>query len=242
MSGDFFCCTLHYFASYLCIVQRRIFIFFLFFILCSNVYSQPTLDTIKACLKQKPQLFIKLDSRNSFVQNSRAKIFGAKAGISYGKRLYFGIGYNQLYPPAEAFDTKIYFFDSWGNLYPVTKHLHMYYISVHAEYTFYQTTHWELSMPLQFGIGKSYYDYIYAGAKFRTEESFNFIYEPAVSVEYKFVKWVGVGADVGYRFMITSDKHLNKNFTSPTYAFKLLIYYSEIFKTLFPRSELSKKM
>jgi hypothetical protein len=76
----------------------------------------------------------------------------------------------------------------------------------------------------------------------KTDESFNFIYEPAIAIEYKFVKWIGVGADVGFRFMVTSDRHLNKNFTSPTYAFKLLIYYGEIFKSIFPKSKLTKRM
>jgi hypothetical protein len=217
-----------------------IFLFFSFFVLISE--AQPTLDTIKYCLKQRPQIFLKLDGRNSFIENSRAKIFGIKGGLSYGKRLQFGIGYNQLYPPAEDFDTQLYFYDSFGRLSPFTAHLRMYYFSAYAEYVFYQTKHWELSMPLQFGIGKSFYRYNWLGVNRKTDESFNFIYEPAISVEYKFVKWVGVGADVGFRFMVTSDRHLNKNFTSPTYAFKFLIYYSEIFKSLFPKSKLAGKM
>jgi hypothetical protein len=185
---------------------------------------------------------VKLDGRNSFIENSRAKIFGIKGGLSFGKRLQFGIGYNQLYPPASDFDTKIYLYDSFGGLNPVITHLRMYYLSAYAEYVFYQTPHWELSMPLQFGIGKSYYKYNWLGKRRKTEESFNFIYEPAISIEYKFVKWVGIGADIGFRFMITSDKHLNKNFTSPTYAFKFLIYYSEIYKSLFPKSKLAARM
>lgn len=223
-------------------MQKRIFIFFFLSCFIFKIQAQPTLDTIKQCLKQKPQLFAKLDGRNSFIENSRAKIFGLKFGISYNKRLHFGLGYNQLYPPADAFDKNIYFADSRGNLYPVTSHLRMYYVSVHAEYAFYQTKHWELSMPLQFGIGKSYYNYLFLGQKFKSEETLNFIYEPAISIEYKIVKWFGVGADAGFRFMVTSDKHLNKNFTSPIYAFKFMIYYSEIFKSLFPKSKLAKKM
>jgi hypothetical protein len=227
---------------YLCTVLKRLAISLLFLSLISVIRAQPTLDTIKDCLKKKPQVFAKLDGRNSFIENSRAKIFGLKLGISYGKRVHFGLGYNQLYPPASAFDKKIYFADSWGELYPITAHLHMYYISAYAEYTFYQTKHWELSMPLQIGIGKSYYNYLFLGKTIKTDETFNFIYEPAVSIQYKFVKWFGVGADVGYRFMLTNDRHLNRSFTSPTYAFKFLVYYGEIFKSVFPKSKLAKRM
>jgi hypothetical protein len=74
------------------------------------------------------------------------------------------------------------------------------------------------------------------------QENWNFIYEPAVSVEYKFLRWFGVGADIGYRFMITSDRKINQKFNSPIYAFKFLIYYNEIFKSIFPDSKLAKKM
>ncbi|HEX8514946.1 MAG TPA: hypothetical protein VF868_02015 [Bacteroidia bacterium] len=207
-----------------------------------SIQAQPTLDTIRDCLKQKPQLFAKFDGRNSFIENSRARIFGFKLGVSYGKRLHFGLGYNQLFPNSDAFDKILYVPHSYNDLRPVTANLHMYYVSAHAEYTFYKTRHWELSMPLQFGVGKSYYTYRYLGYKEKTEEAFNFIYEPAISIEYKIVRWVGIGADAGYRFMITKDSHLNDNFTSPTYAFKLLIYYGEIFKSIFPKSKLAGKM
>jgi hypothetical protein len=223
------------------VLKRFSILIFLFFFVFKSE-AQPTLDTIKDCLKHRPQPFAKLDGTNSFIENSRAKIFGLKAGLSFGKRLQFGIGYNQLYPPAENFDQQLYFYNSFGRLYPVTAHLRMYYFSAYAEYVFYQTKHWELSMPLQFGIGKSYYKYLLSGVNMKTDESFNFIYEPAIAIEYKFVKWIGVGADVGFRFMVTSDRHLNKNFTSPTYAFKLLIYYGEIFKSIFPKSKLTKRM
>jgi hypothetical protein len=221
-------------------VLKRLFILISFSFFISISKSQPTLDSIKFCLQQRPQIFLKLDGRSSFIDNSRAKIFGIKGGLNYGKRLMFGIGYNQLSQPAGNFDELFYFYDTKGKLNPVVAHLKMYYFSAYAEYVFYQTTHWELGLPLQIGLGKSYYTYNFSGSKKKTEETLNFIYEPAISIEYKFVKWIGVGADVGYRFMITSDKHLNKNFTSPTYAFKLLIYYSEIFKSLFPKSKLVK--
>ncbi len=97
-------------------------------------------------------------------------------------------------------------------------------------------------MPLQIGVGQTYYKYKLLGETKKIEKNVNFIYEPCVSIEYKYLKWIGVGADVGFRFMVTKDKKLNQNFNSPTYAFKLLIYYNEIFKSLFPKSKYSKYM
>ncbi len=223
-------------------MQKPFYIFLFLSFITLSTPAQPTLDTIKLSLKQKPHLFGKFDTRNSFIDNSRAKIFGLKTGLNFGRRLYFGIGYNQLNPPSSDFDKTIYIVNANAELEKTTAMLRLFYISVHAEYVFYQTKHWELSMPLQFGIGQSYYKYNQAGKRKVIEKDLNFIYEPAISIEYKFVKWAGIGADIGYRFMATSYKKLNQKFTSPTYAFKFLIYYNEIVKSVFPKSKLAERM
>jgi hypothetical protein len=214
------------------------FFFIFWFSIVSN--AQSTLDTIEKYLSEKPHLFLKVDSRNSFIENSRAKVIGLKLGISYGHRLHFGIGYNQLYPPSSNFDRQYYYINKYGLKDSLTEKLKLYYISVHMEYVFYQTKRWELSMPLQIGIGQTYYVLSEEGIKTRLEAKTNFIYEPAVSVEYKLLRWLGVGSDVGFRFLLTPERKLNRQFTSPTYSFKLLIYYDEIYKSLFPKGKLIK--
>ena len=224
-------------------MQKLFYILLLLCLLNTSAKAQPTIDTIQQCLKQKPHLFGKFDSRNSFIDNSRAKIFGIKAGLNFGDRLHFGIGYNQLNPPSKDFDKTIFVPDANSELVQTTAMLRLFYISLHAEYVFYQTPHWQLSMPLQFGLGQTYYKYNnYLGKRTVIEKDINFIYEPAVSVEYKFVKWAGIGMDIGYRFMFTNYKNLNQKFTSPTYAFKFIVYYNEIVKSVFPKSKLAKEM
>jgi hypothetical protein len=207
--------------------------------------AQPTLDTIQWCLKQKPHVFGKLDTRNSFIYNSRIKIFGLKVGLSYGKRLYVGIGYNQIYPYAKAtknFDKPMYYTNDANATDSVTGKLQLFYFSAQLEYVYYRNRHWQLSMPLQIGVGQTYYKYALARKKMYTEKFTCLIYEPAVSVEYRFVKWIGVGADVGFRFMLTQSKELNQKFNSPTYVFKFLIYYDEIYKSLFPHSKWNDRL
>lgn len=219
--------------DYLCFVFKRINIFLLVLFCCCvfEIKAQPTLDTIRGCLKQKPQIFGKLDSRNSFISNSQAKILGIKLGLNYANRLHFGIGYNQLYRPANDFDKQVFVTNSTNIIDSLTAKLRLYYFSTHLEYTYYQNQHWQLSIPLQFGFGKTYYQYNLFGKKKEFESTPVFIYEPAVSIEYKFVKWAGIGADVGFRFIVTDYRRLNQKFNSPTYAFKLLVYYNEIYKS-----------
>ena len=219
-------------------MHKRFYILLLFVLSVITIISkaQPTLDTIKYCLKQKPTLFAKVDSRNSFISNSRAKILGIKLGLNYNNRMHIGIGYHQLSPPANDFNKQVYYGNALGLRDSVTARLRLYYISVYVEYIFYQTKHWSLGMPLQLGIGKTYYKYELYGQKTQVDETLNFIYEPAVSINYKFVKWFGVGADIGFRFMVAGDRKLNQ-FNSPTYAFKILINYSEIYRSLFSKNK-----
>jgi hypothetical protein len=223
-------------------MKRAVSTLLLFILISADSVSQPTLDTINACLKLKPRLFAKVDTRNSFIENSRAQIIGIKGGIHYGKRLYFGVGYNQLYNSAPAFNKEVYYTGAGNKTDSVTAKLQMWYISIHGEYVFHQAGRWKLSMPLQFGIGKTDYKYFLFGIKRRREENINLIYEPAVSVEYKLTRWFGLGADIGYRFMMSGDRKLLSHFTSPTYSFHLQLYYSELLKSMFPKKEWTKKL
>lgn len=205
-----------------------------------KVWSQSALDTMQWSLQQKPHLFGKLDTRNSFISNSRAKIFGCKLGLNFANKLHFGLGYNQLYPPAKDFDEKIYFNTPAGSTDSAIAALKLFYISTHAEYAYYQTGNWNMSIMLQVGVGKTYYQYLKDSQRNRLSESWIFVYEPAISVEYKLIKWVGLGVDAGFRFMIADYRKINGKFNSPTYAFKLLIYYDEIYKSV--SKEIKKRL
>lgn len=152
------------------------------------------------------------------------------------------MGYNQLYRSAPTFNKYIRYTNAANRPDSVVAKLKLWYISAHAEYIFHRTGKWRLSMPLQFGLGKTYYKYTLAGRKNKRGENVNFIYEPAVAIEYKLIKWLGLGADIGFRFMISDDRKLINNFTSPTYAFRLQIYYSELLRLVFPKKEWVKKL
>jgi hypothetical protein len=224
-------------------VRKTYYILLVILLFCvSSARSQSTLDTIKSCLKQRPKPFGKLDCRNSFIDNNSVNIFGAIAGINYGKRLSFGIGYNQLYNPPKSFNQDIEYISALGKPYFVSSGLRFYYFSAAIEYSFYHTKKWEISMPLQIGFGRTYYQNEINNVQTKVEKRSSFIYEPTISVDYKIVKWVGIGADFGYRFFVTDNVKLNRELNSPIVTLGILIYYSEIFKSLFPKSALSKKL
>jgi hypothetical protein len=162
--------------------------------------------------------------------------------LSFGDRLSFAVGYSQLQRPADAFNKIVYIPSSLNEQTPVEAKLHLYYFSLQTDYVFYQTKRWELSSKIQFGFGQNFYSYSLAEKITEIEKHNNLIYIPGVSVEYKILRWFGVGADLGYRFILTSHAYLNRQFTSPIYSFNLNVYYFEIYKTIFPKGISFKKI
>jgi hypothetical protein len=222
-------------------LKQPLFFLIVFIVAFSSVHSQPAIDTISYSIKQKPTLIGHFGSRNSFVNNNRAQVLGIQIGLNFADNVSFGIGYNQLYSSSSIFDKKI-FYQNNNNITNMTNaNLQLTYFSAWAEYVYYRNHKWQFSIPFQIGIGQAYYKYTLNNELKKIDENVIFVYEPAVSVEYKITKWLGVGSDIGFRFILTNYNHLNEKLNSPTYAFNLLIYYSEIYKSLKKEKEKWKK-
>jgi len=209
----------------------------LFPVFFSPVQSQPAIDTIKYSIQQKPAIVGKFGTRNSFVNNNRAQVLGIQLGLNYGNKIRFGIGYNQLYSASSLFDKKIFYQNNNNITNMANANLQLMYFSVWAEYVYYKNHQWQLSIPFQIGMGRAYYKYNVNNEIKTADENLIFVYEPAVSIEYKIIKWLGIGTDIGFRFIATNYKQLNEKLNSPTYAFKLLIYYNEIYNYLKKKNE-----
>lgn len=190
-------------------------------------------------LISKPRFIFKFETRNSFISNRRADIFGAKLGVEFGRRLRVGGGVYWLDSPLNK---RIYLTSSLGRPDSVDAQLSFRYFSYYVEYVFYRKNRWELSLPFQLGVGDTRYKYEYEGRSFVNSRKMVVIYEPALSMQYKIFNWLGVGADVGLRVMVVNNRAIKENFNSPMYAFKLLVWYDEIYKMVFPNSWLAKKL
>ena len=51
-------------------------------------------------------------------------------------------------------------------------------------------------------------------------------------IDYKIVRWVGIGTGVGYRFIYYKESGINEQFSSPEYVIKLKVYLGEIVRTI----------
>ncbi len=187
-----------------------------------NLKGQEFEKEIKNALKTTPMLDFRLDSRNSFISSSNVRIFGIKLGLQYDNKISIGLGYNQLV--SELNNNEIRLGDS---LY--SGRLNYNYLSPYIEYIFYQDKQWEFSIPVQFGVGNTFYSNNNENQPSELYRKTVISYEPAIIFQYRFLKYFGAGMGVGYRLMIIPNKNIEERFTSPVYLFKFKVYFQELY-------------
>lgn len=183
-------------------------------------------DDFRTSFNTKPKLDLKLDTRFSFIASSDIRTTGLKVGLSFNKKFKTGLGYNRLITPSRSYIRK--------ENQDVKVELTYEYLSPYMEYIYYTSKKWEFNISMQFGFGRAYYQYIdyNSGSKQKTNQSFILSYEPSMLIDYKIVKWFGIGTGVGYRLVLYKNKNISEQLTSPVYIFKLKIYLGEIVRTL----------
>jgi hypothetical protein len=201
--------------------MKKFIISFIFITLVNHSFSQQFEEELKAAIKIKPKFEFRLDSRNSFISSSGVRIFGVKIGAQFDNRLSVGIGYNRLSSEIKNKNIEWYGLVLNGNL-------SYNYISPYIEYVFYQDEKWEISIPVQFGIGNSFYDNTSNLGPNKLSFKTVLSYEPAITFQYKFLEYFGAGMGVGYRLMIIPNKEIEERFTSPVYLFKFKVYFQDL--------------
>src|SRR6218665_2222917 len=92
-------------------------------------------DSLRQVFREKPIPTAKLDSRNSFISGRSARVHGVKAGVSFGKKLTLGLGYNWIADGIEQ-ETVI-------NGLVQNTDVRLRYIAPFIEYSFYKKGNWE---------------------------------------------------------------------------------------------------
>lgn len=196
----------------------------------AQVRSHNFIDSIQAGLKKTPKFIFKFDTRNSFIANQSARIFGWKVGAEFGNTLRIGGGFYVLVKHSPALDKIIY---NDANEVIDTATLKFYYIAYFVDYIFYKRKKWEFSIPLQIGIGSSRYKYTdQNNSLIQLARKTVLLYEPAITGHYKITKWFGVGMGAGYRIMLINNKALDKKFNSAIYILKIKIFLGDIYRAI----------
>ncbi len=214
------------------------FLFICIFLGFTFLVKAQFLDTIKSVTSKKPSIGIRLESRYSFLRNGLVKVEGVRLGVVFQKKLKVGVGYSWLKSDVSD-DLEIT--NYLGNKEIVKNYLEFGYIAYYADFVFHKTKRWQLSVPLQLGTGLAWFQYSDNNIKTRSKKHFLLLYEPGISVQFKLTQWFGFGTDIGYRFTMKNTQRIGDKLNSPTYAFKLLLWFDQLFYVIAPKHVLSKK-
>ncbi|MEO8733432.1 MAG: hypothetical protein ABI373_03780 [Flavobacteriales bacterium] len=194
-------------------------------ILCAFSAKAQLLDSIRLFTQQRPKLVVKLDSRGSFISNVNVKMVGVKVGLEHAGRFQYGIGYTFLNTPI----TQVRFVEGQGEV--LTK-LRFGYVTPYMEYAFYERKHWEVRIPVQLGFGDGALVYEDTeGQKQKLGNAFVFLYEPSMTVQYRFLKYFGVSAGWGYRLVLTRV-NLDERLTAPIYLYGIKVFFGDLWQDI----------
>lgn len=210
-------------------------------LLCGETFAQgSTHDSIYNSMHGRVQLAGGFDSRNSFISNRKAHIWGIKVAGELGELIQLGVGYNRL---DDELRKTVYYVNRSLETDSTVGELRMDYFSWYARYVFYRKGKWKFSIiPFQLGIGRSRYRYEVDGEKYHTQKKGIIVYETGFSVSYRICRWIGVGGDVGIRYMVKNNPAIPEKFNSPQYAFYAIIYWTEILRTVAPENKFVKML
>ncbi len=182
------------------------------------------LDSIGLFLQEERQFVAKLDMRNSFVRNRNVSIFGVKAGFEHAGRFQYGLGYSMLLTPV----TRKRMLVGPGE---VETRLRMGYVSAYVDYAFFQRGPWEIRLPVQIGVGGGSVAYRDPeGRRQVLERSTLIFYEPVMTVQYRLIRYLGIGGGWGFRLAIHTTSGLGENLTAPIYTLGLRVFFGEIWR------------
>lgn len=196
------------------------------FVLSPVLASGQLFDSIALFLQEEPRLIAKLDLRGSFVGNRGANFIGVKVGLEHAHRFQYGIGYSFLMAEIDGEATV----DGLGS---VPTRLRMGYVAPYVDYAFYQRGRWEIRLPVQLGFGSGSVRYKDPdGGSTVLKRTGLVIYEPAMTVQYRFLKYMAVGGGWGFRLVMHTRSGLGENLSAPIYLVGLRIFFGDIYRDL----------
>lgn len=208
----------------------------------SGQTNKTVVDTPLISFKNKPKIFLTLDKTSSFISGKGATTNEIRLGLDFKKTIRFGIGYAALV--SDVVDDKIITTQVTGIDSTVPAQLSLSYMTLSAEYTFYDSKRWQITMPVTLGIGSSYFNYFEKiDGEFltkKTDQGTVVLLGPSGIATYRILRWVGLSAGLGYRRAIVNNGKVKESIDSPVYLFRIRIFMGEIYKSVFPRGLFGK--
>lgn len=174
------------------------------------------------------------DQRFSLLNGKVVGINGLKVGVDWDGRLRTGLG---VYLLSGSVPTNA---PLPPNLPPSTRdELRFRYVVGYGEYVLIGNPRWELSTPVQLGIGRFYSRYqLPDGTVTRSSKERIYILEPSVAGHFRIFRWVGVGAGAGYRQMLFINDKLEDDLSGVIFFGRVKLFLSDLYKITRGRQKL----
>lgn len=213
---------------------KKVIAILLFSVTLHTAHAQ-FMDTLHTAFTGKKSFDFRFEGRWSFVNHDLTTVQSLKMGVNFGRKISLGGGYSWL--KTDVKDNFVLHDDELKRDTVISKTLKLHYVCYYADYIFYKSRRWQYSVPMQFGMGTTSFEYQYNTVKYKENKHFIALYEPGINVKYKIFRWMGVGANVGYRIVLKNNNFLSKKFNSPIYSAGILIYWNELALTAFPKNK-----
>ncbi len=194
--------------------MRRIIVFFfiLFITRLAKAQTWSPLDSMKLSLKNKPNIILGMDKRNSYVVGMPVNVFGIRVGYDYGKLALLGAFYS-------ASTTK----EGTANTYDYM------ILGAICEYHWYKTHRFRVYQTLQSGIGTvdiKETNNITKEIQFTSKMILPI--ETGVTGNIRFLKYFGLTGGVGVRTSLTPNTY----YTAPYYSFGIMVFTKDLLKDI----------
>lgn len=205
--------------------------FCLMILLQSNCAGQ-FVEDIEKSLQSKPKFFLNLASYNTFIDGDFASFDGIKTGVTFDKKVRFGIGYFALANNGVVTTITV---NEADFSFQTNGQLELYYFNLSAEYFFYHEFSWQFSVvPFNLALGSAHYEYISRNLSKRVSGPSEFIilYQPEVTAQYNVLKWFGFGVSTGYRFALLRSKEQTRKLPGFNFSVDFRLSLDELYYEL----------
>lgn len=172
----------------------------------------------------KPRVVAFFDARYSIINGRFVTINGLKLGLEWKNRLRTGAA---VYFLSSRIPTRRERPDSIGA--DARADLRFRYLALYGEYVLIETRRWELSVPLQVGLGNAAVEYVSPnGTTQATPYDFMGIIEPSVNAQMRIFRWGGLGAGTGWRAPVFVNRTVRKELSGPIFYLRGKLFLNDL--------------
>jgi len=189
-----------------------VFFLIVFLIEIAKAQTWSPMDSVKLSLKNKPNIILGMDKRNSYVVGMPVNIFGIRLGYDYGKIALLGAFYSASTKKEGTDNTYDYLI--LGGI---------------CEYHWYKTYRFRLYQTIQTGIGTvDIKERDILTKEMQLKSNMIIPIETGVTGNIRFLKYFGITAGIGIRTSLTPNTY----YTAPYYSYGIMVFAKDLLKDI----------